>query len=68
MVPNESDAKAHFGDDSYQNYIKSLLINSKEENIKDDFWQELENISKNFKYCKHCRIYDNKSFNSSSFE
>ena len=43
MIPNESDAKAYFGDDLYQNYIKTFLINIKEENIKDGFWQEPEN-------------------------
>ena len=51
-----------------QDYIKTFLINSKEENIKDGFWKEPENISKNFKYCRHCRIYENSSSNKSSFE
>ena len=68
MIPNKSDAKAHFGDDLYQNYIKTILINSKEENIKNDFWQKPENMPKNFKYCQLCMIYDNSSFNRSSFE
>ena len=68
MIPNKTDVKAHFGDDSYQNYIKNILINSKEENIKDGFWQEPENILRNFKYCRHCRIDENSSFNRSSFE
>ena len=46
MIPNEMDAKAHFSDDSFQSYIKTFLINSKEENIKDGFWQEPENNCK----------------------
>ena len=25
-------------------------------------------ISQDFKYCQYCRIYDNNSFNSSSFQ
>ena len=68
MIPHELDAKAHFSDDSYQTYIKTFLINSKEDNNDYGFWQEPGNISKTFKYCRHCRIYDNKYFNRSSFE
>ena len=44
MIPNEFNPKAHFGDDSYQNYIKTFLINSKQENNEKGFWQEPENI------------------------
>ena len=44
MSTNICDAKAYFDEDLYQNHIKILRINSKEENIKDGFWQELENI------------------------
>ena len=68
MIAKENDTKAYFGDDLYKGHIKTCLENSKEENIKSGFWPDPENISNNFKYCRHCRIYENKSFNSTSFE
>ena len=68
MISNESSAKAHFGDDLYQNYIKTFLINSKEKIFKIGFDKNWKTYEKNFKYCRHCRIYNNESFNSSSFE
>ena len=39
---NESDAKGHFGDDSYQNYIKIFLFYSKEEISKRGFGKNRE--------------------------
>ena len=67
-ILNDSDTKQHFSDNSYQTYIKTFLNNSKEDNNKKGFWQEPENISQNFKYCRHCRIHEYIYFNSSSFE
>ena len=43
MITDESDAKAHFSDNLYLNYIKIFLINKKEENNEYGFWQQLEN-------------------------
>ena len=68
MITNDSDANAHLSDEVYKNYMKIFLINSNKENNEDGFWQETENILKNFKYCQHCRINDNAFFNSFSFE
>ena len=68
MLAKENDTVAYFGDDLYKSHIKTFLTNSKEENIKSGFWPDPKNTSKNFKYCRHCRIYENKSFNSISFE
>ena len=37
MPTIESDAKVHFSDNLYKNYIKIFLINRKEENNEDGF-------------------------------
>ena len=44
MSTKASDAKSHFSDDLYQKHIKIFLINSKEDNNKDDLWQEKRKI------------------------
>jgi len=56
-------------DTQYNKYIQDFLLKSKEENKNDNnFWADPENSSKNFKYCRHCRIYNGTNFDKSSFE
>ena len=59
-------------DGTYQSFIKKFLIDSTEKSTKKSknnskFWNDPYNVSKLYKYCRHCRIYDVKEAQSKEY-
>ena len=56
------------GDKTYLTHIEKFLSDSTEKSINSSkFWNDPYNVSKHYKYCRHCRIYDVKEEESKNF-